>query len=1088
LSLLVFLMTLFIIIEVARIMFAYVTLQNAARQGARFAVTGQWMREFAEDPMWAWDSASADPLQHIAPCWPRFYDDPAAPTLPSLQLYEPYRNARTCSVEYAVVRGMAGLALDPLATPGQPNYYELVVRGGGLPAEPAETFTRGYPAGHPYYNPLYPLQEKSYGDYGYTGAGGVTLVRGFAGLPQQKVVVQIAYRLPIITPILSSIAPSLEIRAQTIMTNESFGSTSLQREAILPPELPPVPTLGAPVPADLVPTLFQAVTPLSPAPFAGQDVVFEVSVTNIGELNAIPASPITIRLYASDTQLTPESPLSGGVEIGSATLASLDAGTTSAPVTVITQFPTTGTFWVYAWVDTEDLVDEDGLPDSPVYNPNRESNNVIEFAAPVVIGDSIDLSVVKSASSPTVPEGGSFLYTLDVANAGPAQATDVVLTDPLPAGLAFDPGASSPECSLDAGLITCTVATVDVGAPVQFTLGVVVDPGTAGQTIMNAASVTTTSALVDSNLANNTSNSVSVVVLGIDLEAALAVDNANPNETENITFTATVTNAGLIEATGVAAQLSLPPGLAYISHAGGVYNAGTGNWQIGSLAASGVATLQVTARVDAPGVLTTSMEVVAADQNDGDSTPGNGSGEDDYAAVLVTAVPNEADTRITSFTVSDSTPNVGDTITFSLTIRDDGPQDATDVSVADILPAGVTYVSHVAGDGAYDSGTDVWTLPLLTDGQTLTLTVTATVDSDRAGQTLGTTASVTQVDPPDPDAGNNSASVSLIVTANEADLRITVFTVSDTTPDISDVITYTITILNDGPQAATGVTVSDVIPAGVTYQSHVANSGSYTSGTDSWAVPSIASAQSYTLSVTVQVDSDQAGQTLSNTATAAQSGPPDPDMGNNTATAIVNVNTPASIYINIGPNSSPCNQVQVWGNPAAGLQYGHPLIGMDVSWVPFSWATQWTVPSVTMRSNNQNVYAPGGTTWPSGSGAPLSGDGDELFYCRTQASSSGFNFDVYDLAPGTWRVILLWHDYLDRASRRTWVEVDNGSSTQTLLSNMSIANQVGSGTLAYYITTHTITVTSSGTVNFRFWDTNGQTVLFQGLGLEFIGP
>ena len=89
----------------------------------------------------------------------------------------------------------------------------------------------------------------------------------------------------------------------------------------------------------------------------------------------------------------------------------------------------------------------------------------------------------------------------------------------------------------------------------------------------------------------------------------------------------------------------------------------------------------------------------------------------------------------TEKTVDNPSPSEGATIVYTLKVTNNGPSDATNVSLTDKLPTGVTYVSHT-GDGTYVASTGIWTIPSLAHGTDATLNITATVNSGTSGQSI----------------------------------------------------------------------------------------------------------------------------------------------------------------------------------------------------------------------------------------------------------------------------------------------------------------------------------------------------------------
>uniref|UniRef100_UPI0005945613 DUF11 domain-containing protein n=1 Tax=Gorillibacterium massiliense TaxID=1280390 RepID=UPI0005945613 len=263
-------------------------------------------------------------------------------------------------------------------------------------------------------------------------------------------------------------------------------------------------------------------------------------------------------------------------------------------------------------------------------------------------------------------------------------------------------------------------------------------------------------------------------------------------------------------------------------------------------------------------------------------------------------VPQQADLSITN-TVSSATPNVGDTITFTVTVTNNGPDLATAVEVTDLLPAGLTLVSAAPSQGTYISATGAWTVGTVTTASPASLTLRATVVSPAAHTN---TATISHADQLDPNTVNNTSSAT--VTPQQADLIIT-NTVSSATLNVGDTITFTVTVANNGPDSATGVTVTDLLPAGLTFVSATSSQGSYNSATGAWTVGTVtpASAASLTLQATVVSPTAK-----TNTATISHADQFDPNPGNNTSSATVTVapqhadlsvtNTVSSVTPNVG--------------------------------------------------------------------------------------------------------------------------------------------------------------------------------------------
>lgn len=233
----------------------------------------------------------------------------------------------------------------------------------------------------------------------------------------------------------------------------------------------------------------------------------------------------------------------------------------------------------------------------------------------------------------------------------------------------------------------------------------------------------------------------------------------------------------------------------------------------------------------------------------------------------ITSIPttDQADLSLTK-TVSVSSPAAGSNITYTVTLRNDGPSNATNVSVLDQLPNGLTFVSSTPSQGTYDASTGIWTVGTVNNAATATLQITATVNTSNP---ITNTAQVNASDQTDIDStpGNSvageddQASITIPFTGapslrlvkritnvirNGAPLNGVNFntfiddpTAIDTlpgwaalpspgivgqvaldgqTPLLSgDQVEYTVYFLSDGNTAVTNAKVCDLIPDGTTF-------------------------------------------------------------------------------------------------------------------------------------------------------------------------------------------------------------------------------------------------------------------------------
>jgi uncharacterized repeat protein (TIGR01451 family) len=534
---------------------------------------------------------------------------------------------------------------------------------------------------------------------------------------------------------------------------------------------------------------------------------------------------------------------------------------------------------------------------------------IVALAFPSVVSGqaATDLSVTKTGPAETTV-GGNVAYTVVLTNVSSTDAATVSLSDPTPAGMVFQSAAQdsgTPFVCTDPGVgnqgtVNCTAALLPAGGSASFTFTFTIAAGSVpGNSYTNIATATTQS--TETNTSNNSDEATTEIPY-----ADLSVVKSGPDQAaagSQVSYMVVVTNNGPDAADSVTLNDPFPAGMTFVSatqDSGPVFNCpapgptGPVTCTLASMPAGATASFTFVFEIPAqtaPGTQFTNVATV--------SSPTDPSEENNSSVVVMsTPPPPRADLSVMKTAPNSAGP--GTNVVYTITLANGGPDAAEDADVSDTLPGTMTFVS------VSQTGTPLTcTTPAVGAGGTIscssvsypaggstTITLTGNIPGNTASGTEFTNTVTATTKTEDLTEENNVSTVTTIVSAVD-------LTISKNAPflvNAGTVLTYGIIVANQGPDSATLVQWTDVLPAGTTFDSLTQNNGPTAScqtppvdatGTVSCSLV-LGSGQSAEFMLAVRIG--DAGEYITNTATVTSGNEYDTDSSNNSASAQTTIN------------------------------------------------------------------------------------------------------------------------------------------------------------------------------------------------------
>ena len=424
-------------------------------------------------------------------------------------------------------------------------------------------------------------------------------------------------------------------------------------------------------------------------------------------------------------------------------------------------------------------------------------NSTLEDDVTVNVKGDTTLDITKVVNTALVNPGDVIKYTVQITAGGLSDSLDVILTDKL-SEIFFDVNKATYSINgIDKGVWIGSVnlGTLSSGTTVNVVITV---PVKAYVDVGKLNSITNFASVINSdNKTANDTNIVPINVIDLAINKTANHQNKTYNYGDNVEYVIEIINNGPGIATNIIATDNLPEGLEFINaNVPGGWTLSISNNKItinGEKLANGEKVLITLIAKAAKSNVTIINDIKV----NGTGFDSNISNNNDSETIKVTPLVDLAITKV----VDNANPLYGSIITYTITVVNNGPDKSFNVTVGDLLPDGVKFISS---NGQYNPDTGVWFVGDLDNHESATLKIVVQVI--KVGN-ITNNVNVTGTGH-DTNLTNNNDSVSVNVPES---VLLNITKVANSTIIVAgENVGYTVVINNYGPSVASDVVLKDI--------------------------------------------------------------------------------------------------------------------------------------------------------------------------------------------------------------------------------------------------------------------------------------